>query len=96
MYRKFIPDISSDHKHFSQYVRHFEAALKNIKSKEKEILVEVNEEEKISLEDELLQNATCQHTITFNKIMMYRNKDPSAFSLYVFYRFMKRISGTRS
>lgn len=60
-----------------------------VKSKEKEILVEVNEEEKISLEDELLQNATCQHTITFNKIMMYRNKDPSAFS-QALYEFIKK------
>ena len=40
-----------------------------MKYKEKDILVEVNEEEKTSLEDELLQNATCQHTITFNKII---------------------------
>jgi hypothetical protein len=58
------------------------------KLKEKEIVVEVTEAEKLTQEDELLQNATCQHIITFGKIMSIKNRDPSVFdqSLYEFIR----------
>jgi hypothetical protein len=35
-------------------------------------IIEIFEEEKQSFEDTLLQNATCQHTVTFNKILMLR------------------------
>ena len=59
-----------------------------------EKIVEVYEEEKVSFEDNLLQNATCQHMITFNKIMMLKNKDPSVFdqALYEFIRKYRKIN----
>ena len=57
--------------------------------KEKDIIIEVLEEEKISYEDELLSNATCQHLITFNKIMMLKNSDPTVFN-QALYEFIKR------
>uniref|UniRef100_A0A6C0H000 Uncharacterized protein n=1 Tax=viral metagenome TaxID=1070528 RepID=A0A6C0H000_9ZZZZ len=59
------------------------------KLKEKEIIIEIQEEETITKEDELLLNATCQHTITFGKIMMIRNKDPSLFD-QALYEFIKK------
>jgi hypothetical protein len=64
------------------------------KAEEKEIIVEVAEEEKLSVEDELLQNATCQHVITFNKIMIIKNKDPSVFdqALYEFIRKFRKLN----
>ena len=59
------------------------------KLKEVEKTVEVFEEEVQSAEDELLQNATCQHTVTFNKILMFKNKDPSVFD-QALYEFIKK------
>lgn len=64
------------------------------KLKEKEITVEILEEEKLTEEEELLSSATCQHTITFGKIMSIRDKDPSIFdqALYEFIRKYKKVS----
>jgi hypothetical protein len=57
--------------------------------KESDITIEVLEEEQISVEDELLSNATCQHVITFNKIMMLKNTDPTIFN-QALYEFIKK------
>ena len=57
--------------------------------KEKDFIIEIVEEEKISIEDELLSNATCQHIITFNKIMMLKNSDPTIFN-QALYEFIKK------
>jgi hypothetical protein len=62
------------------------------KLKETEKIVEIFEEEIQSSEDLLLQNATCQHIVTFNKILMLKNRDPSVFdqALYEFIKKYKR------
>ena len=64
------------------------------KTKENEYIINVSEEEVISTEDSILQNATCQHIVTFNKIMMFRNRDPSLFNqkLYEFIKNYKKDS----
>jgi len=64
------------------------------KLKENEKIVEIVEEEKITKEDELLQNATCQHVVTFGKIMSLRDRDPSVFdqALYEFIRKYSKIN----
>ena len=59
------------------------------KLKEDEKIIEIFEEEKQSFEDTLLQNATCQHTVTFNKILMLKNRDPSVFD-QALYEFIKK------
>ena len=61
------------------------------KLKEIDKVIEIMEEEHISAEDELLQNATCQHVVTFTKIMSLRDRDPSVFNQSL-YEFIKKYS----
>jgi len=64
------------------------------KFEETEKIIDIVEEEVITQEEELLQNSTCQHVVTFNKIMYIRNVDPSVFdqALYEFIRKYRKLN----
>jgi hypothetical protein len=98
IYNKKIPKVKNEYDKNEDKIPGITSPLIKIptvpKFKETEKIIEILEEEKVSFEDTLLQNATCQHMVTFNKIMMLKNKDPSVFdqALYEFIRKYRKIN----